>query len=56
MSIFGENNWGARLINPVLLGISLVFTLYHRKNIRMSSNCIIIYRYKFKYGFIPIYW
>ena len=26
MSIFGENTWGARLVNPVLLGISLVFT------------------------------
>ncbi len=26
MSIFGENTWGARLVNPVLLGICLIFT------------------------------
>ena len=26
MSIFGENTWGARLVNPVLLCICLIFT------------------------------
>ncbi|AXA33795.1 ArnT family glycosyltransferase [Francisella adeliensis] len=28
MSVFGENTWGARLVNPVLLTICLVFAYY----------------------------
>ena len=36
MSIFGENTWGARLVNPVLLGGCLIFAYYA---ILKALNC-----------------
>lgn len=42
MSIFGENTWGARLVNPVLLSICLVFAYYVIKKV-LESRTLSLY-------------
>lgn len=42
MSIFGENTWGARLVNPVLLSVCMVFAYYIISKI-LRSRILSIY-------------